>query len=52
MYDHNAACYTVQDLGSQNGTFLNDLRLSQVITSIPVYTNLPPLNSACLGLFV
>lgn len=33
-YDHDNSCYTVEDLGSQNGTFVNDLRISQVYVNI------------------
>ena len=29
-YDSDNSCYTVEDLGSQNGTFVNDLRISEV----------------------
>ncbi|XP_076465194.1 uncharacterized protein LOC143296985 isoform X1 [Babylonia areolata] len=28
-YDEDNSCYTVEDLGSQNGTFINDLRISE-----------------------
>ncbi|KAL8602201.1 hypothetical protein ACOMHN_022714 [Nucella lapillus] len=28
-YDEDNSCYTVQDCGSQNGTFINDLRISE-----------------------
>ncbi|KAK7478400.1 hypothetical protein BaRGS_00030325 [Batillaria attramentaria] len=29
QFDYSNNCYTVQDLGSQNGTFINDLRISE-----------------------
>ncbi|XP_070204785.1 angiogenic factor with G patch and FHA domains 1-like isoform X2 [Littorina saxatilis] len=29
MYDYDNNCYTVEDMGSQNGTFINSLRISE-----------------------